>query len=552
MTDCRLSCRCHLLKMTAPIFPVLLSFFGVLSSSFNAGWVRADESAAAAIDSPEMVEVFASRQEGHPAYRLPSMTDPNRQAKDAANARKPIPVGDRKQLFIDRRFIARSENVRIVMNPPVKVGVVLECDRPWEDFRLTSYFTVVQDGDLCRMYYSCFSKDQWHTPDSWDEHAYLCYAESTDGIRWKKPELGIVAFEGSKANNIIMRSVVDGTVFIDPRARPARRYKLLSTVGPHKGGLRVSYSADGTHFTMPQTPVSPWTPDSQQNAFWDERIGKYVAYLRGRPDMGLEIPNRLVARVEINDIEKPWQAKPQIVLRTDTNDSPEVDFYTNACIRYAWADDAYFMFPAAYHHFPPEMGNDGLLDTSLAVSRDGIRWQRPDRRPYVSLGLRGEWDSFFLMMGVGIVRQGDHLYQYYNGVDLSHGGTRGMTDEQRRKWRRWSKMGRVVQRLDGFCSADAAYEGGWLETPPVVFEGNQLALNINTSAAGEARVAIIDAQGTPVPGLTIADCDKIMANSVEHVVSWKEKTDVSALAGQPVRLRFEMRSTKLYAFQFSK
>lgn len=464
----------------------------------------------------------------------------------------PIQIGSGKQLFFDRKFIAESQNVRIVMNPPVKAGVVLEADRPWEDFRLTSYFTVVQDGELCRMYYSCFSKDQWHTPDSWEKHAYLCYAESKDGVHWTKPDLGIVEFDGSTANNILMRSVVDGTVFIDPKAQRARRYKLLSTKGPHKGGLRVSYSSDGIHFTMPSQPVSPWSPDSQQNAFWDNRIGKYVAYLRGRPDMGITVPNRLVARVEMADIEKPWHARPQIVLATDGKDLPDVDFYTNACIHYRWAADAYFMFPAAYHHFPPQMGNDGLLDTSLAVSRDGVRWQRTDRGPYVPLGLSDEWDALFIMMGVGIVRKGDLLYQYYNGVDLSHGGTRRMTDEHRKKWRRWSKMGRVVQRLDGFCSADAAYDGGWLVTPPVVFEGDRLILNVNTSAAGQAFVALLTVDGKPIDGFAATDCDEVMTNSVRHVVTWKGTSDVSKLAGRPIRLRFEMRSTKLYAFQFQK
>lgn len=461
-----------------------------------------------------------------------------------------IDIGDRKQLFIDGRFVGRSQDVRIAMNPPVKAGIVLECDRPWEDFRLTSYFTVVQDGELCRMYYSCFSKDQWHTPGAWDKHAYLCYAESRDGIHWEKPDLGIVEFEGSRSNNILARSVVDGTVFIDPRAAADRRYKLLSTVGPHRGGLRVSYSADGIHFTTPADPVSAWTPDSQQNAFWDDRIGKYVAYLRGRPEMGFEPRNRLVVRVEVDDLEKSWDARPQIVLSTDAHDPPDVDFYTNACARYRWADDAYFMFPALYHHFPPELGNDGLLEVSLAASRDGIEWKRPDRRPYVPLGLRGEWDAFFVMMGVGMVRRGDAIYQYYNGVDLTHGGTRRMSDEDRKKWRRWSKIGRVLQRLDGFCSADADYGGGWLETPPIIFAGDRLVLNLNTSAAGAARVGITDAGGKSVPGRSIDECDEIMANSTEHTVAWKGKTGVGDLAGRPVRLRFEMRSAKLHAFRF--
>ena len=34
-----------------------------------------------------------------------------------------------------------------------------------------------------------------------------CYAESKDGIHWKKPELGLVEFNGSKANNIVMATI---------------------------------------------------------------------------------------------------------------------------------------------------------------------------------------------------------------------------------------------------------------------------------------------------------------------------------------------------------
>ena len=37
-------------------------------------------------------------------------------------------------------------------------------------------------------------------------------------------------------------------------------------------------------------------------------------------------------------------------------------------------------------------------------------------------------------------------------------------------------------------SAEAAYEGGWLITPPLVFEGARLELNLDTGAGGVARV----------------------------------------------------------------
>jgi len=466
-------------------------------------------------------------------------------AADAKRATdQPIHIGSGKQLFFDDKFIAESKGVRIVMNPPAKAGQVVFADRPWEDFRLTSYFTVVQDGDVIRMYYSCFSKDQWHTPKAWELYAYLCYAESKDGVRWTKPELGIIEFDGSKKNNIILRSVVDGTVFIDPKAAPERRYKLLHTVGPHAGGLRVSYSADGIHFITPK-PVSPWCPDSQQVAFWDGRLGKYTAFLRKNTKRG-----RSVGRVEMANIEAPWPGELWTVFEADDQDPRDVDFYNNACVKYPWADDAYFMFPSAYHHFPPQMGNDGLLDISAAASRDGVHWVRPDRGPYLALGEADEWDAQLMMMGPGLVRMGNHIYQYYNGVDLSHGGTRRMSDDDRAKWRRWSQVGRAVQRLDGFYSADADYAGGRLVTPPVVFAGSRLALNVNTSSAGHARVGLIGADGKPLPGFSAADCDLILTNNVAHTVTWKGKSDVSKLAGKPIRLRFEMRSTKLYAFQF--
>jgi hypothetical protein len=473
-------------------------------------------------------------------------------AATRADAAEIINVGSDRQLFFDRKFIAQSDGVTLAMNPPIKRGPVLKPDHLWEDFRLTSYFTVLQDGERARMYYSCFAVDQWNNKDDpWKNHAFLCYAESKDGLTWEKPDLGIVEYRGSKKNNILLRSVVDATAFIDPTAPADRRYKLLHTIGPHKGGLRVSYSADGIHFTTPPQPVTTWSPDSQQNAFYDPRLKKYVAYLRGRPDMGIETQNRTVVRVEIDDIEKPWsRTPPRIVFQTDQLDPPDIDFYTNAAVKYPYAQDAYFMFPASYHHFDPHYGNDGLLDSAAAASRDGIAWQRPDRRPYVSLGEKGAWDESFIMMGVGLFRLGDTLYQYYNGTDLSHGGTRKESKVGDKNRTRWGWMGALEQRLDGFYSADFPYEGGSLVTPPLRFTGKKLLLNINTSAAGSARVALLQPNLQAIPEFGLDLCDGFMGNDAAHVVSWKGNPDIHALADQPLRLHIHARSAKLYAFQF--
>jgi hypothetical protein len=112
-------------------------------------------------------------------------------------------------------------------------------------------------------------------------------------------------------------------------------------------------------------------------------------------------------------------------------------------------------------------------------------------------------------------------------------------------------MGAVRQRLDGFYSADAPYDAeSRLTTPPLTFTGRRLVLNLNTSAAGSATVAILDAGGKPLDGFAAEDCDVIMGNDVARAVSWKGNGDLSPLRGKPVRLRFAMRSTKLYAFEF--
>ena len=111
-------------------------------------------------------------------------------------------------------------------------------------------------------------------------------------------------------------------------------------------------------------------------------------------------------------------------------------------------------------------------------------------------------------------------------------------------------ISRAVLRADGFVSADFDYTGGSILTPAIRFEGSRLELNLDTGAGGLGRVEIQNEFGVPIPGFTLADADFLNGNNVRAVVSWRGKTDVSALAGTTIRLSIRMRSAKLYAFQF--
>src|SRR5262249_45589095 len=111
-------------------------------------------------------------------------------------------------------------------------------------------------------------------------------------------------------------------------------------------------------------------------------------------------------------------------------------------------------------------------------------------------------------------------------------------------------IGIIRQRVDGFVSADVDHQGGWLETPPLIFQGNRLKLNIDTGAMGTAFVELRDESGQPLRGFTLADCEEIGGNFLDQRVYWKGNPDVSQLAARPVRLHFKLKRAKLYAFQF--
>lgn len=85
---------------------------------------------------------------------------------------------------------------------------------------------------------------------------------------------------------------------------------------------------------------------------------------------------------------------------------------------------------------------------------------------------------------------------------------------------------------------------------PIRCSGSRLELNLDTGAGGLGRVEILDASGEPIPGFTFVEADHLNGNNVRTVVSWRGKSDLSALDGRSVRLHFKMRSAKLYAFQF--
>ena len=508
---------------------------------------------------------------------------------------QPIDVGSSKQLFVDDMFVASRRGVEFVMNPPYAFpDPVLIPEAPWEDPPTMSfgiYNSVLQEEDgRIRIWYSIRSEGE---PGEGLEKDYVAYAESTDGIHFEKPELGLVEHGGSTANNITIPGKLGGSsIWIDPNAPPQERYKNQCKVyNPDVAmQLHMHGSPDGINWTFLRRIQFKWRGgwDTQSIVFWDPAIDRYVLYTRHwyakRHTTAEGNENyRAVRRLESDDLAN-WDNQ-RIVMWPDDVDratydvdpsldpqGPEkpygkvpVDYYGAPVFKYPDEHGIYVMLAGANWDFYPrdrvvtrvrddmevareeteEVYGPSRFDSRLSVSRDGIHFHRcGGRRPFLSPGPEGSFSSRMVWTMLHPVRMGDELWFYFSGTSRDHNGTLDPAANGR------SGIGRAVMRLDGFVSADAGYEGGEIVTPVVRFEGDRLELNVDTGGGGSVRVEILDAYGKPISGYTEQDATFICGNSVRMPVSWGEKQDISGLAGKPIRMRFVVQDCKLYAFQF--
>ena len=123
------------------------------------------------------------------------------------------------------------------------------------DSQMVKYYgAVCEVGDELRLWYLGHGEiDGVPTP------AQVCYAVSTDGVNWEKPELGLVEFNGSKRNNVLpfeaAGTPASCSVLYDPEdPDPARRFKMVTEDNPYY--ITASYSHDGIHWKEgPNNPI---------------------------------------------------------------------------------------------------------------------------------------------------------------------------------------------------------------------------------------------------------------------------------------------------------
>ena len=470
-----------------------------------------------------------------------------------------VDVESKKQIFLDGFFLDKAEGVELTMHKPYRDGkILIQPDQPWEmdpageEQRIGIYSCVLREDGKVRIWY-----DQRRGKD--DAEIRVCYAESEDGIHFTKPALGLHEVDGSTANNVVIPGprIAGAAVWIDPNAPAAHRYKTQTKVYPSEQ-LEMHSSPDGLHWELFGIPKVGHI-DTQNIIFWEPGIERYLFFTRFWALNTDTIKRyRTVRRLESDDL-LTWDSE-QIVLTPDEADwdihervqeRPAVDFYGAAVSRYEEADRAYVMMAQstwAWMGWEEAGLGPATIDVQLAVSRDAERFERVGgRRPFMSLGPEGRFDSRFLWALPNPVPMGDELWIYYVGSNRDHAPSNKLDPAASKDL---SGIGRAVLRLDGFVSVDGDYEGGQFTTPPIRFEGETLELNVDSAGGGAVYVEFLNEDFSPIEGFTKKDAIPIARNSVRMPVSWKSGGDVSALAGKVLRVRFHITNASLYAFQF--
>ena len=546
--------------------------------------------------------------------KSPDSGDNRKQPQTEQNIRvskTPVNVGRTVQLFVDDYMIEMAHFVTRTMHSPQKhpLNPLVKKDRPWEKvlyFR-TNTFNVYQDNQekLFKL---------WYEDLGWDyegfmgrggksakkdvvrqaaEHGALnrlfaascqnryLYAESEDGLHWRKPELDYRQMDGRNTNIVLgteKEKVHACTVLLDPLERdPRKRFKALYWAEGESiefGQLTAASSANGRAWTKYDQPVIIGgqrghmtgdviilTADPQSGLYWldtrDPVMQERPRYPKQPLTKGWGVPyypneplrtvkRRISSTLSYNILEWPGLKETLTPIGPEVNLDSE--FYGMVRFR---VGDLYFAFLVLHRK------TANTQEIQLLYSRNGVDWNwAGERRPFLDRGGPGEWDQFTVETCTPPVRLQDAWRIYYAGANVHHdwwmfGEQEGMDHpEARTGWNGGeTALGVATLRPEGFVSIDALVRDGIVITPAIVSGGRRLFVNIACGDKGYFEAELTDADDNVVPGYERSKCDTFHGDSIRHLVTWNGRSEIPReVLSAGAKLRFYFRNASLYSF----
>ena len=525
----------------------------------------------------------------------------------------PDDPGHDLHLFLDDFAIEDRWDATRVQNEAVRHphNPVLVADLPWERTAAGPNVLHDEEENLFRMWYVLASSSVWTKELSGraraaDEYgAYLMsYAESDDGVHWRKPLTDRFPYRGYDRTNIVLTGRERCQEFSvtwtpAPMADRGRFMCVYKDVGhreyaqadlndyPVKDAVCLAFSDDGVDWRIYEgNPIHP-ALDSKYNLYWDARLEHWI--MSGRPfaraateqlqqligralrsgqaltlaggiGAGEEVPGTAEAgiagigragavenvrtriSIHVSPDLKTWYP-PREVLMPDAADDSEQMFFDHMTMQ------PYGSQYLGYLGVQPRDGT-GHSWIELTASPDGMQWHRPrDRKPFLPRGPEGSWDAGHVWAIRAAVPYGEWLYMYYSGSS--------------RPWRyRFPDNNRSIGlariRRDRFVGYHGDVNGGHLLSREVKVAGPRLLVNCSAEHRafsrewhGSLHTELVDRAGRAIPGYTYAECDPNHVDDTATPITWRGK-DLSALVGQAVYIRFFMRNSYVFGFRFAE
>ena len=452
-------------------------------------------------------------------------------------------------------------------NPVVRRGAAGTPD----EFGVQFYGSVVRDKDRLRMWYVAVDRELRSDPGCvrcWRP----AYAESHDGVHWTKPELGLVEYQGSKRNNLVLMEpaplgIINLKVLAEPDdPDPSRRYKMSGHTwwwdGKRRGRgtLAPLFSPDGLRWRLAIStkPVRGLLPveDIVLPRYHFEAAGGLYKWKGSYYASGQSGPPQDHGTHAYSGREVLIHRSPDFVHWART---ASIGFLRDG----QWGEFAYGTGEETHEGVSVwNRGNvliglfgrwhgaknwkDRTIDLGLLVSNDGVHFREPVREwTFLRRGDDGQWDEGGLLQGQGFENVGHKTFIWYGAWDPRHG-----QDYQPR-----GGVGLATLPRDRFgsLSLHSADRPAEFVTSTVNTDGrNGVQLWLNAEGLGEdalLRVELLDEQERPLPRFSGDKAATVRKSGFRTPVSWTgQATDADLPARFRLRVLFEGQHSERIRF----
>ncbi len=473
----------------------------------------------------------------------------------------------------DQVSIPFSQNLKIEMRQPKKMpgNPVMTRGAPGtpDSWAVQFYGSILREQGKFRMWYVAKGDDSLEKARPSSASWHVAYAESTDGVHWTKPDLGLVEFRGSRKNNLVFMDpaslgVLNVKVISDPEEPdPARRYKMAAHVffmnqNVKLGSLATFVSADGLRWTM-VTKAEP----VEGNLVKADLLLPPVHF---EPAGGLYRWEGMyyISGQNAYSGSRPYHGR---VAR---------GYFSPDFVRWAPANAINFVRPAQHTLLGPGRSRDGeqthegiavwnrgnvllgisgrwhgamewkgvTIDLGFVLSNDGVSFREPAHEwTFLPRGEDGAWDQGGLLQGQGFENIGDQTYIYYGAWDpriWEEAPARGGVGIATLPRDRFGDL-RVDERNKGSGPYEMpvlASEFITAAIPAKAGLSQQLFLNADgLGAEAGLKIELLGAEGQPLPEFSGKNAAMVRQSGFQTPILWKGQ---AALIGLPERFRIKV------------